>query len=51
MITIQTVLNGCRTAASNYNGYDMAVTDGGQYQAVVSIRQPLLTDQTITKAM
>ncbi len=28
--------------AANYTGYDMAVTDGGQYQALVSVRQPLL---------
>lgn len=28
--------------ATNYNGYDQAFTDGGQYQAVVSIKQPLL---------
>jgi outer membrane protein TolC len=29
--------------ATNYTGYDLAITDGGQYQAFVSIRQPLLT--------
>jgi hypothetical protein len=29
--------------ATNYNGYDLALTDGGQYQAVVSLRQPLLS--------
>jgi hypothetical protein len=28
--------------ATSYNGYDLALTDGGQYQAVVSVRQPLL---------
>ncbi|HUW93202.1 MAG TPA: TolC family protein [Bacteroidales bacterium] len=28
--------------ASNYEGYDLAATDGGQYQAVVTVRQPLL---------
>jgi outer membrane protein TolC len=27
--------------ADDYNGYDLASTDGGQYQAYVSIRQPL----------
>ncbi|MGB8490874.1 MAG: hypothetical protein WCE64_07425 [Bacteroidales bacterium] len=29
--------------ASSYTGYDLAVTDGGQYQAQVSITQPLLS--------
>ena len=29
--------------ATNYAGYDMALTDGGQYQAVVSLKQPLFT--------
>lgn len=29
--------------AANYTGYDMALTDGGQYQAVVSLKQPLFT--------
>jgi hypothetical protein len=29
--------------ATSYNGYDLALTDGGQYQAVVSVRQPLLS--------
>jgi outer membrane protein TolC len=29
--------------ATNYTGYDLALTDGGQYQAVVSVRQPLFT--------
>jgi outer membrane protein TolC len=29
--------------AEKYSGYDLASTDGGQYQAVVSVRQPLLT--------
>lgn len=28
--------------AGNYSGYDLAVTDGGQYQAVVALKQPLL---------
>lgn len=27
--------------AANYNGYDLAVTDGGQYQSVISLKQPL----------
>ena len=27
--------------ANSYTGYDMALTDGGQYQSVVSLRQPL----------
>jgi len=29
--------------ADKYTGYDLAATDGGQYQAVVSIRQSLFT--------
>lgn len=29
--------------ANDYNGYDFAITDGGQYQAVVSVKQPLLS--------
>jgi hypothetical protein len=28
--------------ATDYAGYDLALTDGGQYQALVSVRQPLL---------
>ena len=28
--------------ATKYTGYDMALTDGGQYQALVSVKQPLL---------
>jgi hypothetical protein len=28
--------------ATNYTGYDLAVTEGGQYQALVSVKQPLL---------
>lgn len=28
--------------ATDYTGHDLAVTDGGQYQALVSVRQPLL---------
>jgi hypothetical protein len=28
--------------ATSYNGYDLALSDGGQYQAVVSVRQPLM---------
>ncbi len=30
--------------ADDYHGYDQASTDGGQYQAFVSIRQPLFTN-------
>jgi outer membrane protein TolC len=30
-------------SANKYNGYDLAATDGGQYQAVVSLRQSLFT--------
>ncbi len=33
--------------ASNYTGYDMALTDGGQYQSVVSIKQPLFTSTSL----
>lgn len=29
--------------ATNYTGYDLAITDGGQYQAVVSLKQNLFT--------
>jgi hypothetical protein len=29
--------------ATNYIGHDIAVTDGGQYQALVSVRQPLFS--------
>lgn len=29
--------------ASSYTGYDMAMTDGGQYQSMVSLKQPLFT--------
>jgi outer membrane protein TolC len=28
--------------ATNYVGHDLALTDGGQYQALVSVKQPLL---------
>jgi len=29
--------------ATDYTGHDLALTDGGQYQAVVSVKQPLFT--------
>ncbi|MFH2143183.1 MAG: hypothetical protein ABIJ97_12220 [Bacteroidota bacterium] len=29
--------------AINYNGYDFAYSDGGQYQAIISLKQPLLS--------
>ncbi len=29
--------------AGDYTGYDLAFTDGGQYQAGISVKQPLLT--------
>lgn len=35
--------------ASSYNGYDLAATDGGQYQSVITLRQPLFT-KTQTQA-
>jgi len=28
--------------SDNYSGYDLAVTDGGQYQAYITLKQPLL---------
>ena len=31
------------SGADNYTGYDLAGTDGGQYQAVVSVKQPLFS--------
>jgi outer membrane protein TolC len=34
---------GVSDGATNYNGYDLAATDGGQYQAFVSLKQPLFT--------
>jgi len=30
-------------SATRYNGYDLAVTNGGQYQALLSLQQPLFT--------
>jgi len=33
--------------ATRYTGYDLAVTDGGQYQSVVSIRQPLFNGSNL----
>lgn len=33
--------------ANSYSGYDMAVTDGGQYQSGVSLRQPLFTGSSL----
>ncbi len=35
--------NFISNGADNYTGYDLAATDGGQYQALVSIEQPLFT--------
>lgn len=29
--------------ANDYTGYDLALTDGGQYQAMISLKQPLFT--------
>ena len=28
--------------ADNYSGYDLGITNGGQYQAFISLKQPLL---------
>ena len=36
--TFDVITNG----SSNYTGYDLGVTNGGQYQAYVSVKQPLL---------
>ncbi|MFA5973693.1 MAG: TolC family protein [Lentimicrobiaceae bacterium] len=33
--------------ATNYAGYDMALTDGGQYQSVVSLIQPLFNSSNL----
>lgn len=33
--------------ATNYAGYDMAITDGGQYQSFVSLKQPLFTGSSL----
>ncbi|MDD5185641.1 MAG: TolC family protein [Paludibacter sp.] len=33
--------------ATNYSGYDQANTDGGQFQAFISVRQPLLNGSSL----
>jgi outer membrane protein TolC len=33
--------------ATNYTGYDLAITNGGQYQTVVSLKQPLFTGASL----
>ena len=33
--------------ADNYTGYDLATTDGGQYQAFISLKQPLFTNSKL----
>jgi outer membrane protein TolC len=33
--------------ATNYSGYDLAVTDGGQYRSVIALRQPLFNGSNI----
>jgi outer membrane protein TolC len=35
-------LNITSPGADNYSGYDLGITNGGQYQAFISIKQPLL---------
>lgn len=35
-------LNLSSNGANNYTGYDLSITNGGQYQAFVSLKQPLL---------
>jgi len=32
--------------ANNYSGYDLGITNGGQYQAFISLKQPLLGNMT-----
>ncbi|MCF6185067.1 MAG: TolC family protein, partial [Bacteroidales bacterium] len=32
--------------ANSYTGYDLAYSDGGQYQAFISVKQPLFTGKT-----
>ena len=34
------------SGATKYNGYDLAITNGGQYQGVISIQQPLFKRPT-----
>lgn len=41
--TFDVVSNG----SSNYTGYDLGVTNGGQYQAYVSVKQPLLSKMNL----
>jgi len=38
----QWVSNG----ANSYTGYDLSYSDGGQYQAIISVKQPLLLGKT-----
>jgi outer membrane protein TolC len=33
--------------AAKYNGYDLAATDGGQYQSVISLKQPLFKGSSL----
>ena len=33
--------------ATNYAGYDLAISNGGQYQSVVSLKQPLFTSSSL----
>jgi hypothetical protein len=35
--------------ATDYTGFDLASSDGGQYQAVVSVKQPLLTGSKLDR--
>ena len=35
-------LNLTSAGADNYSGYDLGITNGGQYQAFISLKQPLL---------
>lgn len=35
--------------AANYTGHDLALSDGGQYQALVSVNQPLLAGAKLKK--
>jgi outer membrane protein TolC len=36
-------------SATNYNGYDLSVSNGGQYQALIALKQPLFTNANYKK--
>lgn len=35
--------------ATNYNGYDLGISNGGQFQALVALKQPLFTNSNYKK--